>query len=1148
MEDQRGSRISLLLQELDADADAMIAQWPVMCVHGTGFDKDPSGTDPSPNAAEDSFLNSSLNAAPHRPAAEKSGGAKTGGPSLSFKQQQVVLRATQRKRVMMIQVLATIALFHAAMDYRKRVMLLRSTIERVFLRGVRARRNRRKNVGGGVVAEKKGATYAEELWKPTGSELQSLHHLFSGCPASVLDELVGAFEKRDYAAGEVVCTAGEAGLFLWFISAGRLEATDDGTPYGPKTVFGDVFGTPLGHRKTVIAQVASVTWRLTKRSVDNIMHSPGSQPEARGSYLRAQKDAYRAVLAEAFPLAGCEKRVPILRNIDKVIMSRHWPRLEPVVLEKGDVLFKAGTNASSVYILVDGEVERIVPASADGPEMTQVLCVSRHGAPKNGRYALLGEEPHILPEKHRYTCCVASDIAGVYVMSGAVFMDILLDDAKLYLAMRSELLVRRSKKMKLRSKEDALRQLPILTAFPPSRVQALLPHLTARCMERGATLCQSQQPLKELFLIVKGEIRDPRDKSTTPRLLPRSQTESPTTATKPVGSTQPVVPIGISSKGGRTLSLTNNNTSSNRLLRSGSSVATECVSGAVAAVFSGPSVRREFCVEADDLNPTLPAVFAQGFVHALAGDYEGLLYEKWTESWEAASVVEMWVLPTLAIRNEFNEMPRPHQLSVLQDLRRREATMLGLAEPRNAKLPPMSSLKGASQQQQQLQLQQQQNAKTGRYGILQDVPSSSASVASSGKPRRDAAKDPNLSVASTSNSESEGSSHLPSAETSQLEASRSKRTPRASNIKDEKSHQHAGSHTTSSSGTAETGTHPKETKRTTNKHQTGNSARSAAGQDGDDADDAEKGSVSGPLQETLRSQQLGEDVEEEDEEALERRRSVRRRDLAKLAMRQMPLKELISLQIKAKQEAYERARGGRDPPAGGLHPHANEQMLAQGRQHSPFLLPASSPRAHQQRMTAAESEMAHSNATQRNKLRREALLYLQGVDVTATEYVIRDVDPMIRDDGVPFNSSSPRSLIAVGRLKGPSPPPPKSHVVAVASQPHPTVPASIRGSAALPLLPLADVDDDSAMLIIPSPRTNQGPSYMSPMSPAQWGPTPRPRWPSPPRQHRAWFQSPQGARERRAVAPEKKEGPPSPPQKPTFDVSLKRVLLTMEGR
>ncbi|CUG91913.1 Hypothetical protein, putative [Bodo saltans] len=84
-------------------------------------------------------------------------------------------------------------------------------------------------------------------------------------------------------------------------------------------------------------------------------------------------------------------------------------------------------------------------------------------------------------------------------------------------------------------------------------------------------------------------------------------------------------------------------------------------------------------------------------VHALGGSWEGLLQEKWHRSWEAVNVVEVWVLPTAAIRNEYNELSRNLQATILNTARVNQMKDLELESVPSTKLPPMSFYRSGSQ-------------------------------------------------------------------------------------------------------------------------------------------------------------------------------------------------------------------------------------------------------------------------------------------------------------------------------------------------------------------------------------------------------------------------------------------------------------------
>lgn len=729
---QRAQYLDALKEALNKSAEALVFEHAMMAVAGTPFDNTQTPAAQPLTPGVDHLALSSSATTP------RNGELFADGvPSLvkkesmirGAKQENIIKRASVIKCSAMWEVLCTASSYHMNLCEQFRYERLRRQLCILMLPHLLKRRLR-GTLGNALPVDTKGPEdTASQGDRPSGAQLMQTCPWLAGMEdINFAEEVAQGMQKLSKLTGDDVVRADESSQgVLYYVAVGRYEWVTPAAPQattstprhatgaanipaqdplaapvagGQRVVApfccGDVFGGPSRYLRSLYARSKGVVWYISKSSFDAMLESWSTQ-RTKNLFLAEAKKEMLYTIADNFPLAP--NRIPLLRKMPINLLPTYFPQFEPVLLDRGTVLFEEGSNGGVVYVLCSGSVTRARRQTADEPNgCSQVLSVSASWQ-NTLRYALIGEEPHIVPEKHRYTCTVASDVFKGYRIPAALFANILLDDPRLLLRLREDALAQRASMMRL--KVEALRQVPLLQDFPMSRLQTLHQLMTPKVVERSTMICQSQQPLRDIYVVVCGDIRDPKKPGVPPAVLPPAKplSTNATTGASATASSNAASFVARPDGGARQVTMVVDdqsvaNPSFAGIERTYSMAATNRMSFTgrrpVDLLSRTLSVNEATVVENEDTNPPLPVSQVNRILYALGGGWEGLLMEKWTTTWEAVGVVELWVLPTVAIRNEYNELHRSAQVSILHQLRVNQMRDLGLDEVPQTKLPPMS--------------------------------------------------------------------------------------------------------------------------------------------------------------------------------------------------------------------------------------------------------------------------------------------------------------------------------------------------------------------------------------------------------------------------------------------------------------------------
>eukprot|EP00796_Vickermania_ingenoplastis_P008659 gene8659-6086_t len=473
------------------------------------------------------------------------------------------------------------------------------------------------------------------------------------------------------------------------------------------STIGGIFGTTAcfdGRYRTISD---CTFWSLQRHTFDSIFF-PFADETMKEVYTAAFREHCVEFIGNSYPLPKCLVRVPIYRRINRP-MSRYKDDFKPCVFLRGETLFEQDEGPGDVFCLLEGTVARrrrgFDKTFATG--VSHLLSLNSFGAISagvTGRFALLGADPIIMPATHRYQCTVMSRYALFFRITGEKFVSALLDDPNLYVQLRERLTQQIRTSMRL--DPVCLRFAPLLRDFPEASLANIAQAAEPRVLRRSVPLCEPAQSIKEIFLIVRGEIRDTRvfGKQPTKRLdtpPPSDSEDGDEAADKRKAPTRGGVHFNLKkfNKGGtipKNDTMNSTMRSRRQRQRGEDGGLTEEQEQNLNFFTSSQTMdlSRMTMVTPDEqseLNPTLPVLLDRRFDVTVGGGWEGLLVDKWPSGWEGVCTVEAWALPTLQIRLEFNSLPKPQQSVILSNARLQQKEALGLARIVVTRLPPMSS-------------------------------------------------------------------------------------------------------------------------------------------------------------------------------------------------------------------------------------------------------------------------------------------------------------------------------------------------------------------------------------------------------------------------------------------------------------------------
>ncbi|ESL09376.1 hypothetical protein TRSC58_02902 [Trypanosoma rangeli SC58] len=703
-------------ESLDRAVD-MVKTYPLMLVEGTAFENHFLRS----NSGDCAMLNSmgSLASLSNVEEAETSVSGLTDALGQLRLNSSVVSFAARLKRACMWSVIILAVRMHCAWREAFRRQRLRATLEQLLL-PVILRKRGEKGVGKRLVCRSR--SIGPELLRdddglnPQGNFIWDNCEFFRSLGSqSFCEELTNIVLRHRYFSGNAIASVGAPSQdTMYILVSGRCDAIAPSSETNKKVQrsrlavgasFGGIFGGREVYTKVYRAISQCVVWVISRNDFE-VLFSRYADETMKEIYLNALKRHHMERLLRSYPLPQCMSRVPIYRHIDREI-EYYAKDFTPLVLTKGDVLFEQGEPPGDVYCLLEGEVQR----QQLGPDMTYEGGTSQILSPHESdnkfslstRFLLLGEEPHILPAPLRYKCSVFSRSALFFKVKGDRFVDALLDDAKLFLRIRANLTAQIRHSMRL--SPEALVRVPLLREMSGSHLNNIVNAAEPRVMERYTSICEPAQAVREIYLLTAGEVQDPRQfnrVATLPMSPPVSEEEEAPEDTCPKGKKErnPKHILAGQEKGGKV----SNWPRPNETVVIGR-IPCHGDSGSTSVGLDTPHFQWSFFKgnshggftngitypdEQHDLAPALPPNPAKNFLCTVGGGWEGLLVEKWPNGWETSTTVELWAIPALTIRTEFNSLPESLQKSTLLCARTMQMHALGLSSILVAKLPPMS--------------------------------------------------------------------------------------------------------------------------------------------------------------------------------------------------------------------------------------------------------------------------------------------------------------------------------------------------------------------------------------------------------------------------------------------------------------------------
>ncbi|KEG09374.1 hypothetical protein DQ04_05331040 [Trypanosoma grayi] len=637
--------------------------------------------------------------------------------------ESVVSLASRCKRACMWETIIVNFLAHRVWYESFRRLRLRTVLE-THLLPVILRKRGEAVVGGRFVRKPSSQAPVllrdDEGQKPQGSFLIEQCPFFAALESpKFCDSIAEVVLRYRFSLGEAIVNVGSPSQeALHILISGRCDAILPASE-GRKGVQrrrlqpGETFGGLMGG-KAVFSEVyraisRCIIWVIRRESFETLFQQYADE-RMKNVYLRALKQQMEERLHSLYPMPQSMSRVPIYRNINGAI-EQYANDFTPLVLTKGEVLFNQGDSPGAIYCLVEGQVQR----DQLGPDMTYESGTQQILSPNESdnsfalatRFILLGEEPHILPGVLRYRCTVASRAALFYKIEGGRFVNALLDDARLFLEIREKLTTQI--RLWMRLAPEALLSVPILRELPQTHFASIVHAAEARVVERSVSLCEPAQNIREIYLLVAGGVRDPRQFNHAPTqpVSPPSTESDKSQEKAPVKGKKEKLPK--TSLAWREKEMKNSAFPSvvDGMANARAPPSLEAAAAAAAAAlapagglhkrwsfFRGPdsdsTKTPTYPDEQVEITPPLPPNPAKNIVCTIGGGWEGLLLEKWPNGWETTNTVELWAVPMLTIRTEFNSSPKSTQNSILSYIRNLQMQDLSLPAPVVAKLPPMS--------------------------------------------------------------------------------------------------------------------------------------------------------------------------------------------------------------------------------------------------------------------------------------------------------------------------------------------------------------------------------------------------------------------------------------------------------------------------
>lgn len=705
----------------------MVQSHPIMAVKNTAFSKVLSSNSPKRVSDSGTSMHSSLSLT-------MSDNEKMGISGLTNRESSGSLQsgnsffllAACLKRACMWETIIVNHIAQNAWLYLFRYSRLRAVLEKLMLPVILRRRGSSGTALRKVVWRARRnvceALADDEGEKPEiGFFKQKLTFLSGCCNLTFFEELSESVLRYRYFSGSAIVTAGSpAQDGMYILLSGRCDAIVPATDGGKQPVrrikvaqgesFGGIYAGSELFTMSYRAVSECIVWVIRRENFEMVFDQHADE-SMKTAYLEALKEYNMKQLLKKFPLPQCMSRVPIYRLLD-VSIEEYAKDFTPLVLTKGDVLFHQGDPPGSVYCLLEGQVER-AQLGADMTYETGTRQILSLNDPDNSfalstRFVLLGEEPHILPSPLRYRCTVVSRCALFFKIDGERFVNALLDDARLFLQIREKLTTQTCLSMKL--SPEAILSVPLFSEWPRSQINVILGAAEPRLVDRCISICEPAQPIREIFLLTAGGVRDPRQFDRMPLQPSLLQNITPEDSKASLVHKQGVQArchnkpaLNTQRENGNIMNtcsaaMRNFATDGHGQFYSGveepvRNWSTHCIRWSLFCEENKESkVAINYPDEHQDLSPPLPPNPTKSILYAIGGGWEGLLVDKWPSGWETTTTVELWAVPTVTIRKEYECMSKSLQSVILQKARLMQMTALGLSAPLVAKLPPTNVL------------------------------------------------------------------------------------------------------------------------------------------------------------------------------------------------------------------------------------------------------------------------------------------------------------------------------------------------------------------------------------------------------------------------------------------------------------------------
>lgn len=274
---------------------------------------------------------------------------------------------------------------------------------------------------------------------------------------------------------------------------------------------GDYFGGLFGISSILegsyrVFTPTCVIWSLPRKVFEEVFFSFADEA-MKATYIRHFRATGEAYISRAYPLPTTLLRVSIYRKLNRSL-NRYTEDFTPCVFFRGEKLFDQDEPAGCVYCVLEGALLRRV-RGFDGTFSTgisQLLVLN--SAVNAGRFLLVGCGELIMPATRRYQCMVCSPYALCFRVTAERFVSALLDDPNLFVQLRERL----TQQIRLNMRLDpvCLKFAPLLKDFPDSSLAVIAQAAEARVLRRSVPLCEPAHSIKEIFLVVRGGIRDTR--------------------------------------------------------------------------------------------------------------------------------------------------------------------------------------------------------------------------------------------------------------------------------------------------------------------------------------------------------------------------------------------------------------------------------------------------------------------------------------------------------------------------------------------------------------------------------------------------------------------------------------------------------------